>query len=220
MTEANKCDFNADQMYLDIKKFLENKDLESALSYVDSKQHCADSDFKKAVILTYVGEIHRAGYGLTEKYELAEWAEELYLKALELNTDHNSKIYLHLALLMKDKDDYALASKYMEKALSFQPELGEAMPYLGAALQIAVGNSDWERARKLTGVLYNIKNSYFFNTRLLLPSIQTFCATGEINTAEAFIDLIVKHDVVLSSIERGYFERSKRILEECKKKII
>lgn len=221
MEKKPECVINEKTIHDDVKVFIHKKQVEEASEYLLSQQTCAKTDYEKAFLLDYQGEVIRAAYSFSGGVEsVSKSAEEFYKKALSLQTIHDVVVYHHLALLMRDKKDYPSAAEYISKALNIEPAPEDPLPYLATALKISAESGNWQQARDIAGIIYNKKNSYFFDTRLLLPSVQTFCVTGELDLAAQFISLIKKHNVPLDSVETKYYEKSIEVFNECKDRVI
>lgn len=211
-----ECEVETYQFYESLLKLVDRRDLKGALSRIKKQSSYISTDDERAAIARVSGDVYRASYINTGNEAVAKAAEKLYYNALEFEPKDKGAIYLRLALLMKNKKNFNSATKYMNLALSFESQSEGPIIYLGTALQIAAGSKDWESARKIVGYLYNRKNDYFFNTIYLLPSVQAFCISKEIDKAEKFIQLIVEYDVNLTETQKKYFEGAKSALKKCK----
>lgn len=212
--EEEGCVFNLSEL---INKFYTSLykagDYKLAEKVLDDISPCVSTKYQAAVVADLSGDLLREVYKSTKDPSHADKAEDIYLRGLKFNTEHNEVILWHLGLLMREKKEYESAIGYVNRVLQMKPE--DPVPYLATALMLSVDVENWEQAKELVAILINKKRDYYFSFPVLFSTVKTLCYHNRPKIAQQFVRNVEKYRKDLNPMQKRMLEQSKAIASSC-----
>lgn len=196
--------------------FLKN-DYKAAGDLLDvTSKSCAPDDYHKAVIIDLAGMFQLYCFRINKNLEVALQAQNLFEKAIKLNTKRNERIYYHMSLLMQEKEDMQNAVMYIKKAVELGDDKSSEMTdYYSVYLVLAADAENWEEAKKMTNILINRDKQFYFQLPPLLAAVKTLCHYGKWQVAEKFVSDVEGYRNDITGEKKVMFDHTKKILQSC-----
>lgn len=212
----SECVFNTDDVtrevlgMLFIQKRDSSGDFDSVIDFINSKVSCVKNRFEGAVYNELVGWIWTHKYRFTREPRHAQIALKFFQDGLALKTRHDPHLLWRTATLLEAMGKYEEAISYMNKVLSVEHE--KPGIYLSKSLDLAVAIKDWETARKLVDVLFNLEQQHFAIPRTLRSAVKTLCYYGQFEAGKKFLAYSEKNHQIIFNEEEVIMEEVRAIL--------
>lgn len=204
------------KIYTLLSDYDNQKSLEEAIDLLNtSKSSCGISPEWDAQLYDLRGYVATRTYKFSGRKYFYDDAVQSFQKALELNTSRSEYVYYHMAGLMRQSKEFAKGIGFINKALNFEPQPKDPLPYLKLAFQLAVDVKDWKAAGDLMEIVTKRDSYHFYeNPDLILSMVEAFCYHNELAPARILIE---KNEKYMIDTKNQNNETWRALLNEAKK---